>query len=193
MRHEAVSITSVADARILVHRAAGRCVYLIERTQRNEARRTLAGRAPASRYSSRADDLFCPSTGHNFFCRRGFVLNDIALRASFEARYYYWTLSPADFMPLLQRSYRWSNWIKDALSASGLPLDFLYLAAPPSQLSPNTSGARAGFWGLDTAEARKYGLEISTRRDERLDISAVHPPLPLSSARYEVRQAGQRP
>ena len=144
--------------------------YLIERMQRSKERRALAGRALVPDTAQEQMIYFARAPDTIFFAEEAFVLDDIALRASFEARYYYWTLSPADFVPLLQRSYRWSHWIRDALSASDLPLDFLYLAAHRSQLSPNTSGARAGLWGLDTAEARTYGLEISRRRDERLDI-----------------------
>ena len=144
--------------------------YLVERIIESEERRTLARYALVPDTIQELKVYFAQIPDTIFFAEEAFPLNDEALRARIEERYYYWTLTPSEFIPLLRRSYRWGRWIRDALMASGLPQELIYLAAQRSHLDPKQRGARAGLWALDTTEANALGLEVGNCRDERLDL-----------------------
>lgn len=69
----------------------------------------------------------------------------------------------------LKRSRRYFPEIERALAAAGIPTDLKYLAVVESALRPHVGSPRGaiGFWQLMPETARKYGLRVDERVDER--------------------------
>ena len=144
--------------------------FVIDRMKKSEERHLLSRRSFVADTVSELYIYFASVPDTISFAGELFLVKDLQLREALEERYYYWTLSAAIFLPILQRQYRWKPRIEEALAGSQLPLDFFYLAVHLSELSLRKTGHQAGLWALDTARARNYGLEVNDQRDERLDI-----------------------
>jgi peptidoglycan lytic transglycosylase D len=71
----------------------------------------------------------------------------------------------------LQRSVTYAPLIEKLFQKKGVPSDLIYMAFVESGFQPDAlsrSGAR-GLWQLMPGTAQDYGLEVSRRKDERLD------------------------
>ncbi len=81
----------------------------------------------------------------------------------------YWQ---SNIMLLLKRANRYFPQIDSILKEQGLPEDFKYLALAESGFINATSSAgAAGFWQFIKPTGVKYGLEINTDIDERLNLN----------------------
>ncbi|MGM0588855.1 MAG: lytic transglycosylase domain-containing protein [Bacteroidota bacterium] len=72
----------------------------------------------------------------------------------------------------LKRAPRIFPQLKEALREAGLPEDFVYLAVIESDLLPtieSPAGAK-GIWQFMPSTARRYGLQVNNRIDERMNI-----------------------
>ncbi len=74
----------------------------------------------------------------------------------------------------LKRANRYFGMISKALKEEGLPDDLKYLAVAESALKAYaySSAGAAGFWQFIKPTGRRYGLQKSRYKDERLDIEA---------------------
>ncbi len=71
----------------------------------------------------------------------------------------------------LKRANRWFPIIEPILKKNNIPDDFKYLAVIESNLTNTTSYAGAvGFWQLTEDVAKKYGLEVDDKVDERYNV-----------------------
>lgn len=71
----------------------------------------------------------------------------------------------------LKRANRWFPIIEPILKRNGIPNDFKYLAVIESGLTNVISPAgAAGFWQLMPDVAKKYGLEVNDKVDERFNL-----------------------
>lgn len=70
----------------------------------------------------------------------------------------------------LKRMPQIGDLVRPILKKQGVPEDLIYLAAVESGLDPSAkSGPRAGLWQFTDLVAKKYGLVVNQRVDERLD------------------------
>lgn len=72
----------------------------------------------------------------------------------------------------LVKGQPYAKFIRDVLHEHGVPEDLLYLAYVESNFNPNAlshQGA-AGVWQFTKATARRYGLKVSGKIDERRDV-----------------------
>ena len=74
----------------------------------------------------------------------------------------------------LKRANRHFDNISKALEQAGMPDDIKYLAVAESALKTYaySSAGAAGFWQFIKSTGRRYGLQKSRHKDERLDVEA---------------------
>jgi hypothetical protein len=79
-----------------------------------------------------------------------------------------------DFRECLTRANQYFPIVTSILSMHNVPKDLAYVALIESGFQPSivASSGEAGLWQLSRSIARSYGLEVSSRRDERKDIEA---------------------
>ncbi|MDR0763342.1 MAG: lytic transglycosylase domain-containing protein [Bacteroidales bacterium] len=71
----------------------------------------------------------------------------------------------------LKRANRWFPVIEPILKEQGVPDDFKYLALVESGLiNANSPAGAKGFWQFIKETAKKFGLEVNTEVDERLNV-----------------------
>jgi hypothetical protein len=77
----------------------------------------------------------------------------------------------------LKRSTRYFPYIERVLAENGLPDDLKYLAVAESALRMHAGSSKGamGVWQMMPQTARKYGLEVSSRFDERRNIYLATP------------------
>jgi len=77
----------------------------------------------------------------------------------------------------LKRSTRYFPYIEKVLAENGLPDDLKYLAVAESALRMHAGSSKGaiGVWQMMPQTARKYGLEVSSRFDERRNIYLCTP------------------
>ncbi len=75
----------------------------------------------------------------------------------------------------LKRSRRYLPYIERVLQESGLPDDLKYIVVVESALRPHAGSKKGamGFWQFMPYTARKYGLRVDARIDERRNIFAA--------------------
>lgn len=79
-----------------------------------------------------------------------------------------------DFAQCLERANQYFPQVASILRSYGVPPEIAYIALIESGFQPNalSSSGRAGLWQLSAAQARQYGLRVSSGRDERFSIDA---------------------
>lgn len=72
----------------------------------------------------------------------------------------------------LKRSGRYMPYVEETLRAAGLPDDLKHVVIAESALLPHAGSSKGamGYWQFMEATGRKYGLKITTERDERRSI-----------------------
>lgn len=78
---------------------------------------------------------------------------------------------PVQVIMWIKRAYRFFPWLDRQLKKRGMPTDLKYVAVAESALriyAWSPAGA-AGMWQFIKSTGRRYGLERSRNRDERLD------------------------
>jgi hypothetical protein len=77
----------------------------------------------------------------------------------------------------LKRSGRYFPYVEQMLAENGLPDDLKYLAVAESALRIHAGSSKGamGVWQMMPQTARKYGLEVSRRFDERRNIYLATP------------------
>jgi hypothetical protein len=77
----------------------------------------------------------------------------------------------------LKRSTRYFPYLEQVLAENGLPDDLKYLAVAESALRMHAGSSKGalGVWQLMPQTARKYGLEVNSRFDERRNIYLATP------------------
>ena len=80
----------------------------------------------------------------------------------------------SDFAQCLQRANQYFPHVASILRSYGVPPEIAYIALIESGFQPNavSSSGRAGLWQLSAAQARQYGLRVSSGRDERVSLDA---------------------
>lgn len=80
----------------------------------------------------------------------------------------------SEFAQCLQRANQYFPQVASLLRSYGVPPEIAYIALIESGFQPNavSSSGRAGLWQLSVAQARQYGLRVSSGRDERFSIDA---------------------
>ena len=92
------------------------------------------------------------------------------------SRVEYWvhklsTSMSSDFEQVLNRKQKYDDMITAKLDARGMPQDLVYLAAIESEFNPTARSrvGAVGMWQFMAATARRFGLTVTRRDDERKD------------------------
>ncbi|MDR1872276.1 MAG: lytic transglycosylase domain-containing protein [Deltaproteobacteria bacterium] len=103
-------------------------------------------------------------------CGEALPLDRPAVRERLEAEFLLAAHHPAQIGLWRRRAKRYFPAIEAALKASGLPDDLKYLAVAESDLRPTvfSPAGAAGIWQFIPSTARRYGLAVNKKEDQRL-------------------------
>ena len=108
------------------------------------------------------------------FCGERVPLEDHDVRQRFEKQLMLMLQDPAQIILWIKRSGRYFPHIETTLLKHNMPDDLKYIAIIESALRPHaTSKSNAvGFWQFTASSGKKYGLELSSKIDERRNVFA---------------------
>ncbi|MDR1608536.1 MAG: lytic transglycosylase domain-containing protein [Deltaproteobacteria bacterium] len=103
-------------------------------------------------------------------CGQALPLERPSVRERLDAEFLLAVNHPAQVRLWQRRARRFFPTIEAALKASGLPDDLKYLSVAESDLRPSifSPAGAAGIWQFIPSTARRYGLKVNKREDQRL-------------------------
>lgn len=106
------------------------------------------------------------------FCGEAVDLDNQEVRERFEKELLLTLWDRPQVILWLKRSKRFFPIIEQMLQDAGMPDDLKYVAVAESALRPHAGSPKGamGFWQFISATARKYGLTVDSRLDERRNI-----------------------
>jgi hypothetical protein len=109
---------------------------------------------------------------HAEFCGESVPFDNSDVRERFEKEMLLSLWNRPQVLLWLKRSDRYLGVIETILADQGMPADLKYIAVIESALRPHAGSRKGavGFWQFLPDTARRYGLTVTDRRDERRNI-----------------------
>lgn len=120
--------------------------------------------------------------GNLDFCGEPVPWSDREVRERYEKEMLLSLWDRAQVILWLKRSSRYLPYIDETLRSEGMPGDLRYVAVAESALRPHAGSSKGamGYWQFMRSTARKYGLTVNDRIDERRSLKAST----LAAVRY---------